>query len=110
MTDNLVIASEVPALPKGARVKFVSEKQAYTVRASDGERFAVLTKPFNARRTVLYTIVDRVERIRGRENLIFCMGFETDEKCFEALVRLVSGESAVSHRHYGDLDIEWVRA
>lgn len=89
----------------GDKVKFVSEKQRYTVQAAN-DRFAVCTKPFNCRRTVLYTIVDTVENIRGRENLIFGMGAETQEKCEDMLERLASGETQVSHRHHVALDIE----
>jgi hypothetical protein len=64
----------------GDKIRFRGEKQRYTVQAVS-ERFAVLTKPFNPRRTVLYTIVDFEKQIRGTENLIFCMGFETSELC-----------------------------
>ena len=88
----------------GERIRFAEEKQSYTIRAKD-ERFLVCTKPFNPRKTVLYTIVDLVNNIRGTENLIFCMGFETDEDCQEALRRLSSGESEVSRRNFIPLKI-----
>jgi hypothetical protein len=91
-------------LSKGDKVWFAEEKQGYTVRACN-DRYAVCTKPFNPKRTVLYSIVDLKEDIRGRENLIFCMGFETDQLCNEALQRLISGESEVSHRHHIELKI-----
>jgi len=80
------------------KIKFAEEKQAYTIQAKN-ERFLVCTKPFNPRKTVLYTIVDLVKKIRGTENLIFCMGFETVELCEEALRRIVSGESKISKRN-----------
>lgn len=85
-------------LKVGAKIRFAEEKQAYTVQATDG-RFAVCTKPFNARRTVLYTIIDLKEKVRGTENLVFSFGFETRQKCEEALARLHAGETAVSHRN-----------
>ncbi len=44
-------------LPVGTKVKFPNEKQRYTVQASN-VRFAVCTKPFNAQKTVLYSIID----------------------------------------------------
>jgi len=96
----------------GDRVTFAEERQAYTVRAAS-ERCAVCTKPFNARRTVIYTIVDFVEKVRGTENLIFCAGFETREDCEEALKRL-TGQSGyvraeVSHRNRIPLNIVRVR-
>lgn len=93
------------ALVRGQKVKFSSERLRYTVRAAN-ERFAICTKPFNARHTTLYTIIDFKRRVRGRENLIFGMGFETDEDCQRALARLIAGESEVSYRHYVALDIE----
>lgn len=84
--------------PAGSRIRFAEERGAYTVQACD-DRFLVCTKPFNPKRTVLYTIVDFENEIRGTENLIFGMGFETKTKCEEALARLQSGESEVSHRN-----------
>lgn len=95
-----------PLIP-GARVRFSGEVRPYTVRVSN-ERFAVCTKLFNLRHTSLYTIVDLKRNVRGRENLIFGMGFETDEQCEQALERLISGESEVSYRHYVPLEIEAV--
>jgi hypothetical protein len=89
----------------GDKVKFRAEAQRYTVRAA-GDRFAVCTKPFNARRTVIYTIIDFAKGIRGPENLVFPFGAETDEQCREMLARLDAGQSAVSHRRHLPLDIE----
>jgi hypothetical protein len=96
----------------GDKVKFYGEKQAYTVQACN-ERFAVCTKPFNPKRTVLYTIIDFQKMFRGTENLVFGFGFETRKACEEALERL-SGKSAtcfqteVSHRNRVPLGIEKV--
>lgn len=81
----------------GTKIKFVEEKQKYTVRASN-DRFVICTKPFNLEKTVLYTIIDLVKNIRGRENLIFGMGAETTEQCEEMLKRLTDGETEVSRR------------
>ena len=89
----------------GDRVKFKSEKFRYTVQACN-KRFVVCTKPFNLEKTVLYTIIDFARNIRGEEGLVFCLGFETREKCEEALERLMRGESEVSYRNYRELDIE----
>lgn len=91
----------------GQKVKFKSEKQRYTVRVAS-KRYAICTKPFNAQKTVLYCIIDQWLDIRGPENLVFGMGAETDEQCLEMLVRLLDGESEVSHRHQLKLDIERV--
>lgn len=91
-------------LPKGSKVWFRGEKQGYTVRASN-VAFCVLTKPFNAEKTVLYTIIDWESDVRGAENLVFGHGAETDEECENMLERLTVGDSDVSQRHYVDLDI-----
>lgn len=110
-------------LKVGSEVKFASEKRAYTVQASD-ERYAVCTKPFNPRHTVLYTVIDFKENVRGTENLIFGMGAETREQCEDMLDRLngrhdsngrslvgtkfdeVPMRTEVSHRNRVALDIE----
>ena len=89
----------------GKKIKFKEEKQRYTIKACDDQYF-ICTKPFNAKKTVLYTIVDLKNNIRGTENLIFCAGFETDELCQEALNRLQSGESKISHRNRIGLNID----
>lgn len=88
----------------GSKIWFRGEKQAYTVRASN-VAFCVCTKPFNARKTVLYTIIDWEQDVRGAENLIFGMGAETDEQCQEMLERITNGESEVSYRRREKLDI-----
>lgn len=96
-------------IPVGSKVKFYKEKQRYTVQASD-ERFAICTKPMNALKTVLYTIVDFKENRRGPENLVFGFGAETREQCEDMLERLNEKDqpSEVSHRHDCKLDIEQI--
>lgn len=86
-------------IPVGAKIWFDNEKQGYTVRASN-VAFCVCTKPFNAQKTVLYTIIDWEQGIRGPENLVFGFGAETDEECEEMLERLTQGESDLSGRNY----------
>lgn len=82
----------------GDKIYFAGERKPYTVRACDS-RYLICTKPFNLQRTVLYTIVDLHEKVRGTENLVFSMGFETDEDCQEALRRLQSRETEISFRN-----------
>jgi len=89
----------------GEKIKFVEEKQRYTIQACD-DRFLICTKPMNAKRTVLYTVVDLQEKIRGTEGLVFCVGFETRELCEEALERLASGYTEISYRNRIPLKIE----
>lgn len=94
-------------LDVGLRIKFQEEKQAYTVMASNW-RYAVCTKPFNAQKTVIYTVVDFEEWIRGTENLIFGAGAETKKACQEMLARLSTDDdpTEVSRRNQIDLRIE----
>ena len=92
-------------VPVGSKIKFENEKQRYTVQASN-VAFCICTKPMNAKKTVLYTIIDWRNQIRGTENLVFGMGVETKEQCEEMLERLTQGESEVSHRNRRELDIE----
>jgi hypothetical protein len=82
----------------GDKLYFDGEKQGYTIQAA-GKRYLVCTKPFNLRKTVLYTVVDMVEDVRGTENLVFCAGAETKKQCDAMLKRLESGETEVSHRN-----------
>ena len=89
----------------GSKIKFLSEKQRYTVQASN-RFYSVCTKPFNAKKTVIYTVIDWYNQIRGTENLVFGMGAETKEQCEEMLDRLTNAESDVSSRHWQQLDIE----
>ncbi len=89
----------------GQKIKFLSEKQRYTVRSCNA-RFAVCTKPFNLKRCVLYTIIDLEHEIRGAENLIFCFISDDQKDCDDALERLVSGETSVSRRNFIRLDVE----
>jgi hypothetical protein len=92
-------------LKVGAKVKFAEEKQSYTVQASN-VAFAVCTKPFNCRKTVLCTAISWMENVRGTENLVFGKGAETRNQCEEMLERLTQGETEVSHRNRVPLVIE----
>lgn len=88
----------------GDRVWFQRFKKPYRVRASNS-LFTICTQPFNLHHSVMYTIIDHEKQIRGTENLIFCMGFESDQDCIEALERLTKGETEVSGRNYVALDV-----
>jgi hypothetical protein len=92
------------------RVWFAEEKLPYTVQARS-RRFLVCSKPFAARRTVLYCIIDLEECVRGPENLIFGMGAETREQCEEMLDRLEREEdpTEVSERRCIPLKVRRVQ-
>lgn len=84
----------------GDKIKFDSEVQRYTVQACD-ERFAIMTKPFNARKTYLYTITDIERGERGACNLIFGPPCELNspDGASEALSMMQAGELEVSYRN-----------
>lgn len=105
--------NDLLAAKVGDRVRFAEEKQAYTIQAS-GIRYLVCTKPFNPKRTVLYTVVDLEEMVRGTENLIFSAGAETRQQCEEMLMRLEGRDTElvwtteVSHRNRVPLNVREV--
>ena len=92
-------------IPVWSKVKFENEKQRYTIQASN-IHFAVCTKPFNPKNTVLYTVIDWYRNVRWAENLIFWFWAETREQCEDMLDRLTNWDSEVSHRNFRALDLE----
>lgn len=88
----------------GNKIKMFGERQRYTVQACN-DRFAIMTKPFNAQNTYLYTITDLERRVRGRCDLIFGVpsDLSTADGAAEALEMLEDGEMGVSKRRYRDL-------
>lgn len=86
----------------GDRIRFAPRGMPFTVQARN-RRFIVATRPFALKKTVLYTVIDLKEMVRGPDNLVFCMGYETQAQCQRRLAELVRGESEVSHRRRVDL-------
>jgi hypothetical protein len=88
----------------GTKIKFDGERQRYTVTACN-ERFAIMWKPFNARKTYLYTITDLERGVRGPCNLIFGPpeNMSTLSGAVSALEMIERGEMAVSRRRYVSL-------
>lgn len=100
-TEAEVLAS----LAVGHRVWFESERLPYTVQARS-DRYVICTKPFAAQRTVLYTIIDVEESVRGADNMVFGGGYETREQCEDRLAELHGPDGMeVSHRNRIPLDI-----
>lgn len=89
----------------GDKVYVPDEKKPYRVRARD-DRYIICTKPFNARHTVLYFIIDLVDKWRAPDNMIFCSGYETDEDCIDRLKELQNGTIELSRRRGIPLDID----
>lgn len=106
LPEELIAEADVRELTEatvGDRIWFAADKKPYRVRARN-ERYIICTKPFNLKKTVLYTIVDLVEGVRGPDNRVFCFGYETDEGVAENMARLAAGEMEVSHRRRIPLD------
>lgn len=86
------------------KVKLEGERQRYTVMAHN-DRFFIMTKPFNAQKTYLYTIADLKRGVRGPCDLIFGLPCDvnTPEGAAEALSKIEAGEMEVSFRRCVDL-------
>jgi hypothetical protein len=89
----------------GDKIKFTTEKHRYTIRACN-ERFIIATKPFNAQKTFLYTIVDLEEGLRAADNWYCKHAYDKVEEAEEGLKELISGKIYLSHRSRIDLDLE----
>lgn len=95
----------------GDKVKFKSEKQRYTIMACD-ERFIIAQKPFNARKTYIYTLVDLKGQLRSSDNYYCRYDYNKREGCLEALKELNKQAKEefpdfwLSYRRHLDLDIE----
>ncbi|MFD9964866.1 hypothetical protein [Amycolatopsis sp. NPDC058986] len=88
------------SLQPGDAIRFSDERRSYTVRAvSDDGRWVACTKPFPAQDTVLYTVCDFQENLRGHDNFLLGLGYETDGECRAAIGMFATGEAEFSHRH-----------
>lgn len=94
-----------------AKVRLNGERQRYTVQARN-DRFVILTKPFNAQRTYLYTIADLERGVRGPCNLIFGLPCDvnTPSGASEALAMIEAGKMDVSSRRCVPLSADDVAA
>lgn len=92
----------------GNSVTFTEEpKGPYRVKAVC-QRYAILTKPYNPQRTVIYTIVDKLHKIRGPNNLIFNMyDYKIQEDIDQCLKDLNVGRNglAVSIKRKRGIDL-----
>ncbi len=91
----------------GDKIKFKTEKQRYTVRARD-ERFIIATKPFNLRKTYLYTLVDLKKKKRSSDDWHCKYDYENEFEARLAIRELNDGTIELSSRQIIDLDIERV--
>lgn len=90
------------------KIKFQSEKQRYTIKAKS-DNFLICTKPFNPKKTVLYTIIDLDRYVRGRNNMIFNPYDYAVQDDIIACLRDLEADGnlvEVSHRNCIKLDVE----
>lgn len=92
-------------LKVGDKVKFESDRCRYTVMSAS-KRYAICTRRFM--KTVMFTIIDFDKQIRGVDNLLFGMVYETKEQCDYNLDMLVNGEMEISKRNFISLDIYYI--
>lgn len=93
-------------LSVGDKVRFIPEKRPYTIKAKSN-KFLICTKPFNLKKTVLYTIIDLERIVRGANNQVFNgYDYTVDKDIQECLNDLESGKLEVSHRNCLKLDIQ----
>lgn len=89
----------------GDKVYIPDQKRPFRVKARD-ERYIICTKPCNIHHTVLYFIVDLVDKWRAPDDRLFCSGYETEEDCLERLKELQEGKIGLSVRRGIPLDID----
>lgn len=84
----------------GDKIKFVEERRRYTVQAvSASGRYLACTYPFMPKGTVVYTVVDLEQQLRGVDDSIGnSLGYETTEDCEHALDLFERGEFGFSYR------------
>ena len=68
----------------GDKVKFVDEQRPYTIKACN-ERFIIATKPYNPKRTFMYTIIDFEHLVRGADNYSCLYEYDKEEEAQKAL-------------------------
>lgn len=90
----------------GQKIYFEEEKKPYKIRACD-ERYLVCTKPYNFKKeTVIYTMVDLQEGIRGTDGYsLGCYSYYPQEDCDNYLKELENGEIEISRRNRIKLNI-----
>lgn len=109
--EKLFLATTKHEINVGTKIYFEREKRPYTVKAFDF-RYVICTKPFPLKKTVLYTIIDWKEDIRGPIGLVFNIyDFEEKRKkdwefsINRCIKDLQAGEVEISYRGRVPLDI-----
>jgi hypothetical protein len=82
------------------KVYFSDEPRiAYWVKARN-DRYAILTRPYNPRRTVIYSIWDMEKKIRSTNDYVFNpYDYNKQEDIDQSLTDLMNGEYQLSRRN-----------
>lgn len=92
----------------GSKIKFKEEKAPYTVRAISNN-YAILTKPYNPKRTVIYTIIDFNKNIRGTNNYVFNpFDYAKAKDIKSCIAELEAGICDISRRNNIFLNIDYI--
>lgn len=94
---KMAINKHLQTLVEGDFVWMKGERNKYEVQCRS-TNFLILTKPFNAQNTVLYSVVDLSKGLRGVDDHNG-LGYETKEQCLRALLMFVDGTAQFSHRN-----------
>lgn len=91
----------------GMKIWFTGEVKSYTIRSCN-ERYLVCTKPYNFKKnTVIYTMVDLWEGVRGRDGYVFSpYDYFSQEDCDNYLKDLTEGDVSISRRGQVNLEIK----
>ena len=92
---------------QGTKIWFDDERFGYTIRSCN-ERYLVCTKPYNFKKeTVIYSMVDLWEGIRGKDGYIFSpYDYFNQEDCDNYLKDITNGDVNISHRGQVELKIK----
>jgi len=96
-------------LKVGDKIYFVNENRPMVIKART-ERYAIVTKPFNLQKTVLYSIIDFQNQKKAPNNMVFnSYDYKNQADIERCLLDLESGKIELSRRHGIDLDIDFER-
>lgn len=96
-------------LSLGDKIYFSTDKKPFTVKATN-EQFTILTKPFNLKQTVLYTIIDWQRGYRNRNNMLFNpYDYAIQEDIDQCLKDLCDPNSVVKVSRRGKVELDIIK-
>jgi hypothetical protein len=99
------VEPRVHEIKVGTKIFFEKEIRPYMVKAHN-DRYAICTKPYNPKRTVLYTIIDFKNKQRAPNWWIFNIyDYKVQADIEQCLKDLETGECELSKRRAVSLDI-----